>query len=185
MPIEVELKFPLGTDTPTPDQMAEQLVTLGGVAKPVRKQDDHYYAHPVRDFAETDEALRIRADNGAARLTFKGPRLDEVAKTRQESETEVGSAEVAAEILLALGFSPVRIVSKLRRPFELQWNGLEVEAVIDDVVGLGVFVELEAMHDGDDHERIRDQLLSLADTLGLRHSERRSYLCLLLAQPST
>jgi adenylate cyclase class 2 len=49
--------------------------------KLIRKEyhEDTYFRHPCRDFAETDEALRIRIRrfNGhfEAFLTYKGPRL--------------------------------------------------------------------------------------------------------------
>jgi len=180
MPIEVELKFPLADAAPTAEQVAERLEEIGARAELPRRQNDHYYAHPGRDFAVTDEALRIREDNDRAWLTYKGPLIDDVAKTRLELETGIESVEVGDRILQALGFHPVRIVSKQRRPFELQWQGIPVEAVIDQVTGLGEFVELETISDVDGHQAARDHLLALAATLGLEHSERRSYLGLLL-----
>jgi len=180
MPIEVELKFPLADGAPTAEQVAERLEAIGGRARPARQQDDHYYAHPGRDFAVTDEALRIREDSGQVRLTYKGPLMDDVAKTRLELETGIESAEVGGGILQALGFRLVRVVTKRRRPFELQWQGVAVEAVIDRVEGLGEFVELEIISDVDGHQAARDHLLDLAARLGLEHSERLSYLGLLL-----
>ena len=57
--------------------------------------------------------------------------------------------------------------------------------VIDQVEGLGEFVELETISDVDGHQSARDHLLDLATTMGLVDSERRSYLgLLLLANPS-
>ena len=183
MPIEVELKFPLGglsENAPTAPEIVERLEKIGARGQAARQQNDHYYAHPGRDFAVTDEALRIREDDQDVRLTYKGPLIDDVAKTRLELETGIESAEVGGTILQALGFCLVRVVAKQRRPFELQWQGLPVEAVIDQVTGLGEFVELETISDVDGHQAARDHLLALAATLGLEHGERRSYLGLLL-----
>jgi len=180
MAIEVELKFPLVAGSPTIEQIADRLEAIGARPMPLRHQNDHYYAHPGRDFARTDEALRIREDEDRVQLTYKGPLIDEVAKTRCELETGIDSAEIAAEILESLGFRPVRVVAKQRRPFELSWQGVSVEAVIDRVEGLGDFVELETISDPDSHQAARDHLLALAAELGLERSERRSYLCLLL-----
>lgn len=182
MAIEVELKFPLGMTTSTAEEISARLDELGAEALPPRRQRDCYYAHPQRDFAVTDEALRIRDDQGRIFLTYKGPLLDPLAKTRRELETGLESAEVAAEILDMLGFRPVRIVAKHRQPFHLPWQGVAVEAVIDDVDGLGTFVELETITDQAGHEAARDRLLDLASALGLEHGERRSYLALLLAR---
>jgi len=180
MPIEVELKFPLWGEAPTVPEIVGRLEAIGAQGQPPRQQNDHYYAHPGRDFAVTDEALRIREDGQSVRLTYKGPLIDDVAKSRLELETGIESAEVAAGILEALGFRLVRVVSKQRRPFQLQWLGAQIEAVIDQVEGLGEFVELETISDLDGHQAARDQLLDLAAELGLEHSERCSYLGLLL-----
>ena len=106
--------------------------------------------------------LRLQEDNDRAWLTYKGPLIDDVAKTRLELETGIESVEVGDRILQALGFQPVRVVSKQRRPFELQWQGIPVEAVIDQVTGLGEFVELETISDVDGHQAARDHLLALA-----------------------
>lgn len=187
MPIEVELKFPLGglsENAPTAPEIVERLEKIGARGQAARQQNDHYYAHPGRDFAVTDEALRIREDDQDVRLTYKGPLIDDVAKSRLELETGIESAEVAAGILEALGFRLVRVVSKQRRTFPLSWHGTRVEAVIDQVEGLGEFVELETISDLDGHQAARDTLLLLAAELGLEHSERRSYLGLLLRADS-
>tara|TARA_B100000686_G_scaffold326203_1_gene383781 strand:+ start:898 stop:1467 length:570 start_codon:yes stop_codon:yes gene_type:complete len=184
MPIEVELKFPLTGGAPTVAEIIEQLEAIGGQAQPSRQQRDHYYTHPGRDFGETDEALRIREDNDQLRLTYKGPLMDDVAKTRLELETGIESAEIADGILVALGFRLLRTVSKQRRPFGVRWRNLPVEVVIDQVEGLGEFVELETISDVDGHQSARDHLLDLATTMGLTDSEQRSYLgLLLLADP--
>ncbi len=184
MPIEVELKFPLGGNAPTATEVVDRLEAIGAVEHPTRHQHDHYYAHPGRDFAVTDEALRIRQDGQNVQLTYKGPLIDDVAKSRLELETGIESTEAAAGILEALGFRLVRVVSKQRRPFELTWHTAGVEAVIDQVEGLGVFVELETISDLDGHQAARDILLQLAAELGLEDSERRSYLGLLLQADS-
>ena len=181
MAIEVELKFPLLPGAMTVEQVTDRLEAIGARPMPSRHQNDHYYGHPDRDFAQTDEALRIREDEDRVQLTYKGPLIDEIAKTRRELEMGIDSAEIAAEILESLGFRPVRVVAKQRQPFELSWQGISVEAVIDQVEGLGDFVERETISDTDSHQAARDHLLALATKLGLEQSERRSYLCLLLA----
>lgn len=184
MTIEVELKFPLDADNPTAEEIITRLEQLGSHAHPRRQQRDCYYAHPVRDFATTDEALRIRVSDSITRLTYKGPLLDPVAKTRRELEFEIASSEQAASLLEALGFRPVREVAKQRRPFVLVHDGHEIEVVIDEVESLGTFVELETLIDEGDGETgrtaARNCLLALAAELGLSRSERRSYLGLLL-----
>ena len=184
MTIEVELKFPLDGDSPTAEEIIARLQKLGSHAGLQRQQRDCYYSHPVRDFAETDEALRIRISDSVSRLTYKGPLLDSVAKTRRELEFEIASSKQAASLLEALGFHPVREVLKQRHPFLLTYDSREIEVVIDEVQNLGTFVEVETLigEDAEESERTaaRNCLLSLAAELGLSRSERRSYLGLLL-----
>ncbi len=82
MPIEVEVKFPV------PDLAAvqSQLEGLGATPSQAVEEIDVYYRHPARDFAATDEALRIRRVGPANRITYKGPKVDPTTKTRQEIE---------------------------------------------------------------------------------------------------
>ena len=71
-------------------------------------------------------------------------------------------------------------VRKHRRTFDLAWQGYEVEAALDEVAGLGHFVELEISADEQTLDAARAALASLATRLALGGSERRSYLELLL-----
>ena len=71
MAIEVELKFPLLPGAMTVEQVTDRLEAIGARPMPSRHQNDHYYAHPDRDFAQTDEALRIREDEHRIQLTYK------------------------------------------------------------------------------------------------------------------
>ncbi len=71
---------------------------------------------------------------------------------------------------------------KQRLCCHLTWEGRDVEIAVDTVERLGTFLELETLARNDDWNQARDALLRLAETLGLRDSERRSYLQLLLAE---
>lgn len=181
MAFEVELKYPLS-----------HVGEFKALVEPMRSSDwfeevqtDTYFNHPVRDFAQSDEAVRIRCSNKDVLLTYKGPLLDSVAKTRKEIELPVGEAdgnpEQLAEMLTALSFRPVRRVHKKRQTARLNWNNQLVTLSIDQVEGLGAFCELELVTDEDAIEQARDILLQLAGQLELNGPvERRSYLQLLI-----
>jgi adenylate cyclase class 2 len=177
---EVEQKFRLTDET----ELLTRLAKLGGVPGKAQTQVDCYYAHPLRDFAATDEALRIRRVGELNFITYKGPKLDSITKTRREIELALpGGAEAAVEhgkLLEALGFRPVAEVRKQRRTAAFTWQGHEVEAALDDVDGLGRFVELELGANDGELDDARGSLTALAHELGLAGSERRSYLELLL-----
>ena len=188
---EVELKFPV------PDTRAiEQRLTAMATRRhdPV-EQSDRYFNHPGRDFARTDEALRLRRDGDRVVITWKGPRIDTATKTRREIELPLSlelpqpgaalhPAEFAiacwTELLEALGFRPVATVAKRRSYAVVAWQGREVEVALDSVIGLGEYLELELQAVEADVPQARACLESLARELGCGNPERRSYLELLL-----
>ena len=188
---EVELKFPVADLRALEQRLAVLSVRLYA---PI-DQVDRYFNHPCRDFARTDEALRLRHDGDGVVITWKGPRIDAATKTRREIELPLPSgqpnggdpARPAAstithwtELLEALGFRPVATVSKRRRPARVHWQGVEVDVALDSVAGLGEFLELELQANEADVPQARVCLESLARELGCGTSERRSYLELLL-----
>lgn len=176
---EVELKAPIAD----PTVLTAQVEQLGAEPAGIHEEEDVYFAHPVRDFAKTDEAVRVRRKGDAAWITYKGPKVDATTKTRREIEVPLAGVDVwgaAIDLLESLGFRKVRVVRKERRTFEVDWEGWPVLISIDFVQGLGDFVELETHAEEDRVKEARDALLRLAATLGLRKTERRSYLELLL-----
>ncbi len=182
MKYEVEQKFA----APNAADVEQRVRSLGGEFSEPVEQVDRYFAHPVRDFAKTDEAFRIRRIGEENRITYKGPKLDATTKTRREIELPFASGATAAEdlslLLNALGFQRVAEVHKHRRSARFTWRGFEVEAALDDVHRLGQFVELELSADDQSLDAARDCLAALENELGLVNPERRSYLELLLEQ---
>ncbi len=181
MTYEVELKFHLRDAR----QMLTRLDALGAVRGVVQTQCDQYFAHPVRDFATTDEALRIRSIGDENRITFKGPVIDKATKTRHESELTFQSGTAAAEQLAQiweqLGFRRVRQVKKSRQLLHLRWKDRDLEICLDRVEGLGEFLEIETMANEGDKTVAQQTILSLAAELQLTVPEPRSYLEMLLA----
>lgn len=163
---------------------AEAVRELGGCFGDPQKQVDTYYAHPARDFAKTDEALRIRRVGDDAFITYKGPKIDTASKTREEIELPLagGCSAVSdyARLLEALGFRPVAAVAKQRRKAAILWQERQFEIALDQVESVGEFVELETAADQSQLAAAKAALASLAEKLVLRDSERRSYLELLL-----
>ena len=113
-------------------------------------------------------------------MTYKGPKLDPVSKTRREIEIDFTAGDDAraqfAALLTALSFKESACVRKRRERFELAFEGTIVEVTIDHVEGLKDYVELEAAGDANEVESLKAKLQSLASQLGLSGSERRSYL---------
>jgi len=183
MSFEVEQKFRLAD----PAAFEARLARIAASIEPAVLQVDQYFAHPARDFATSDEALRIRSVGEQNWVTYKGPKIDATTKTRREIEIAIESgshtASRYAEMLVALGFRPVAAVRKQRRYAACTWQGRTVEVVLDDVEGVGQFCEIELTAEESDLDAARGTLASLAQELGLTKSERRSYLEMLLAGP--
>jgi len=180
--LEIEVKYPVADFA----AINERLSALGAVLE-VRRQDvDRYFNAPDRDFAKTDEALRIRCIADTNRVTYKGPKLDKATKTRVEIEAALGdgteNADTFAQLLTHLGYRPVETVRKDRAIYHLDRKGFALEICLDSVHGVGTFVELEIMAAADSLEAAKAVLHDVASELGLRDSERRSYLELLLAK---
>ncbi len=174
---EVELKIRADHDA-----VRERLADAGAERRGAVVQRDTYYDAPHRDFAATDEALRVRRverdGDERARLTYKGPLVDDASKTRREHETGVDDGETLAAALEALGFEPAATVEKRRERF-----GLDGYAVtLDDVEGLGEYVEVEGEATEESIEAVREGAAGVARSLGLDPSRsiRTSYLELLL-----
>jgi adenylate cyclase class 2 len=179
MQLEVEQKYPVANH----DEVQAKLLELGCQLHAPLRQVDLYFAHPARDFAQTDEALRLRRTNDDARITYKGPKLDAMTKTRREIELPLAGEnayERHRELLTVLGFREVREVRKLRTPGELPWEGTKIEVALDDVDELGTFIELERLAGPDELEHAKQRIAALAARLGLQNPERRGYLDLLL-----
>ena len=76
------------------------------------------------------------------------------------------TADDFGRLFEALGFAPVAEVRKHRRTFHLAWQGHEVEAALDEVAGLGHFVELEISASERDARRGPQALAELGRPLG-------------------
>jgi len=180
MSYEVELKFPVADLQAFAKMLADPAVSIS----PAKEEIDLYFAHPARDFAHTDEALRLRRKGDANFITYKGPKIDATTKTRREIELPLGpgpdSLASWTALLEAVGFRPVAEVRKSRRKAAIPWQDRQVEASLDEVNGVGTFVEFELVVEESELEAARACVQSLAQSLGLTHGERRSYLELLL-----
>ena len=188
MSYEVEQKFYVDSLSVVEDLLRH----LGSSASPPTTQVDTYFSHPARDFAVTDEAVRLRCIGEINRITYKGPKLDVVTKTRRELELALPpGTEFAAnyrEFLALLGFEKLIEVRMKRSEASLQRRGRTVMVALDFVEQLGSFVELELESDEHDLDVARGVIAACAAELGLVRSERLSYCELLLrrrTQPRT
>ena len=169
--IEVESKY----WSPGNEKVEKALLRLGAKKIAEGAMEDVYFSHPNRDFGKTDEALRLRKKLDESELSYKGPRMSiDRAKAREEINLRVDNALTAQRIIERLGFKEVCVVKKNRRSYCL--DKLRVD--VDEVEGLGEFVELEVLTESPDRS---SQLFELARReLSLEKFEQKTYLELIL-----
>lgn len=157
-------------------KIKSRLVELGVKFLKREKQEDIYFNHPTRDFAKSDEALRIRRAGREFYLTYKGPKLDKLTKTREEHEVKISSFEEAKEILKKLKFGEVATIRKKREYYALE----NFVIALDEVEGLGSFIEVEKKAE----RYTPEEIITFLKKLGVKEGslERRSYLELMLAR---
>jgi adenylate cyclase class 2 len=172
--IEVEVK----AHAPDLGDVARKLNFVGAQWVREEYQEDIYFNAPHKDFAKTDEALRVRkvTDDGSKHIfiTYKGAKLDELSKTRVEIEMGVEDPIKAATIFENLGFKAVATVKKHRTIYSLD----DLIITLDRVKGAGDFVEIEKdAEEGEDYQDVLNHIFAVYEKLGITEGfERRSYL---------
>lgn len=177
MSVEIEVKYRV----PDLGEVLRRVQEVGAPPAEEAAHVDRYLAHPARDFAQTDEAFRIRSGPGGNRLTYKGPKRGGPTKTREEIEVafEPGAEGEArmVRLLERLGFRTVLTIAKTRREFHLVREGRPLNVALDQVEGLGSFAEVETLAESEgDVQGAQQAVLRLAGELGLTEVEPRSYL---------
>ncbi|MDH7594300.1 MAG: class IV adenylate cyclase [Methanomicrobiales archaeon] len=175
--MEVEMKIPV----PDLQDVRNRLIGLGFRHMEMRDERDVYYNAVDRDFGKTDEALRVRVAGSECTLTYKGPRLRmHGLKAREELTVHLDSISAMEEILERLGLTRVMEVRKRREVFR---SG-EVTVALDEVEGLGSYVEIE-MVVSDEVEKAKNILGETRNLLGIDGEPvNLSYLEMLLVKRS-
>ena len=176
MSYEVELKYAVAN---MPELLAK-LESLGfHFGRPVEEQDT-FYQHPAKDYAASDECLRIRLRAGRYTITYKGPKLDRESKTRHEIELPLTDlAETGrqwGELLQAIGFRASAELKKTRRKAEFTDSGRKYELTLDHIDGLGDFIEIETIAEERQLDEAQQCVKSLATSFDLSEPITTSYL---------
>jgi adenylate cyclase class 2 len=192
--IEVEIKARIKD----PILLRKLFVKNKGVYQLSLKNEDIYFNMPkgLRDFKQTDEALRIRKsiefdkDEKAKDLkihyyiTYKGKKIDKTTKTREEIEVKLEKIEDMKKLLISLGFREVFTVVKERELYDFIFQDMKIEALIDYIPILKQhFVEVEMITESlDNVEKNREILFQFLNRFGINRGEsiRKSYLELIL-----
>lgn len=177
--IEVEIKIRL-TDKEF-SELPLKFNTMDFFFEQNMRETDYYYNGIDRNFADTDEALRVRishnlnTDEIQSCLTYKGKKLDDVSKTRPEHEVVIDNPDTMRNVLKYLGFQSSFVIEKIRSYYSYK----NINICIDKVDKVGVFMELENVIVNEaEKDNALKELFLLLESLSIEKSrlERKSYL---------
>jgi adenylate cyclase class 2 len=175
--LEIELKVRISSLDP----IRRQLLMLNAQFCGRIHEHDVYYNAPHRDFAVTDEAVRVRYTDNHAVVTYKGAKIKTSGlKAREELNTAVESGEIFEQMLDRLGFKKTAEVNKWRENYKLGAMAISLDRVDE----LGTFAEIEIMAENDDSDATA-QIEKFSKELGIQGEPiLASYLELLLSKRS-
>jgi len=172
---EMEKKFRVTN----PQLLREKLQELGAFCHGREKEVDQYFRSPVRDFATTGEALRVRQVGTEQVLTYKGSRIPGPTKIRKELEMGIQPKSGSlGELLICLGFEPLPEIRKWRETYLFPETNhpKDITLCLDDAEGLGWFAEIEILAQLAEKDQAILRINELAGKLELTDLEDRSYL---------
>src|SRR5262245_43183681 len=123
--LEIEMKFPVSDFA----EIRRKLQSWGARGDDPIEETDHYFNAPDRDFARTDEAVRLRRIGDQNNVTYKGPKQAGPTKTRLEIEVPLAPGAEAADkfcrFMTSLRYRPVAVVRKMRSEFHFERDGFK------------------------------------------------------------
>ncbi len=164
---EVEVKAKLRN----PGDFIARLEGIGVKFGPAVNQHDKIFSPKTLESFTTFQTgvsfLRIRNQDSTFLLTLKKSELNELEST--EIESEISNPEAIEQIITDLGYKFSVEVRKKRR----KANHDEIELCLDEVEGLGTFIELEKlMSMNADVEAVQAELFEFLKQFGVTELDR-------------
>ena len=152
---EIEVKIRIDN----PEKLKEKLAAIGAeLVKDRYREENALYDFHSHILSSQQRALRLRAENKKAYLTFKGPPLkSRKFKIREEYETEIKNIKQMKKILKELGFIPTFRYQKYRTVYRTK----KTKICLDET-SVGNFVELEGE---------QSHIVRVANSLGFSKQE--------------
>lgn len=148
--------------------MLHTLTALGCVlSSPITQEDSVFTprgsSHPV---PSGTNVLRIRKQNDKYILTLKQPQINELDCI--EKEVEIKNPEIYIDMFKLLGFEAFSHVKKTRQT--CTYNGYDI--CLDEVEDLGTFIEVEKITDGNNSEKVQEELFTFLESLGIKKEDQ-------------
>jgi adenylate cyclase, class 2 len=130
------------------------------------EQIDEYYSPAHRDFIAVkpiEEWFRVREENGKFSINYKKWHYENgIGQYADEYETEIADKDTVKKIFSALDLRLLVTVQKTRK----KYNYKDYEIALDNVQGLGHFVEIE--YKGQeivDHKKVTSEMVEFLKTI--------------------
>ncbi len=148
-----------------------RLKALGCVfSEPITQQDDTVYLHKsltLDDITKGTVSIRIRRQDNKNILTLK--KQLENGLDKLEREIVFDKPEQAADMLMILDMREVSHLKKIRHKCRFR----DMEICLDDIQGLGTFIEVEKIVDESvDSVSTQTELFAFLKTLGIAEEDR-------------
>lgn len=170
MNIEVEIKVRV-ENLP---EIKQKVSKIGKLAKAIKQIDD-YYVPSQRDFfahkPQPIEHLRIRTNPDKTVFEYTrtiNMKPDGDYDYAEEYETEIDNVEAFKKTLEFLDFKKVVTVDKDRE----YWMCGDIEVALDEVKGVGTFIEAEAKGDFKDETEAKKACIDFLENLGIKDVEK-------------
>ena len=163
--LEVEVKASVNSK----EKLLEALNKLGVVFGKVQEQVDHVFvknAKSIAEFYQNEVFIRIREQGTQEPVLTLKKKQQELASL--EYETTIDSTSDMSAMLGILGFEQALTIRKSR----VQGAYKNYTVCLDEVEGLGSFIEVEQLVEEGDIEVLQQELFALLISLGLTVEER-------------
>lgn len=150
------------------NNIISKLKELGCIFSEPITQDDYIYNQKgidLKDHSHNTPVLRIREQAGRITFTLKKNRSNELDCI--EKEVDVSDKNKLEEIIELLDFTKTVEVHKKRR----KGNYGDYEICLDEIDGLGSFIEIEKMSD-EDGDKVQKELFDFLKTIGIKDEDR-------------
>lgn len=149
------------------NELMEKIRALGVTfSEPMVQHDTVFLPKGIQfaDIVPGTNILRIRQQDCKTLFTLKQRSKFELSKI--EKELEVSNPEIAEEIIELLGFYEVVRIDKTRM------SGIykNFTICIDEVTGLGTFIEIEKIT-AEDEEEVQTELFQFLESLGIEKKD--------------
>ena len=152
------------------DRLIDRIEDLGAKLSDAVYQKDDVFTRGDKVGGEGSVFVRVRQEtkNNATKNIFTLKKMINGHGDKIECETEISDPDNMLRAIAEMNFVPYMTIAKSRRETKIG----EYSICIDEVEGLGNFIEIEKLVDENaDHDEIVDELRIFAEKLGVDRAD--------------